>query len=252
MSRRPRAGARARIGGKHSQSGDSNQLDRVQGGRRPAWPDRCVDQAVRGRRLDQRPWTSNSPNKIDWARGGRDHVLLRQLPQLEGKSHHHAHAPRDHAGGCHHLLDNLDDNVNVGLMRYSNDGGSGERRPMAAWSSRRWPGSRTTAAAMQDGHSTPGALPALLRSRRRCTKPHQYFSGDKVYLAAVRCDGVPERIQQVGQVHEQSQRRHAERRRPRGNAPGKKLVQLAADRRLPEELHRLPDGRPADPRHRVE
>ena len=57
-----------------------------------------------------------------------DHVLFRELPELRSSPDYHAHAPGDHAGGADHAADQLDDNVNVGLMRYSNDRGSDTTR----------------------------------------------------------------------------------------------------------------------------
>ena len=198
------------------------------------------------------PWSSSSATKIDWSRG--EPVTFYSGNYLNWKASPYVTRTRLEImqNALITLLYNMQDTVNVGLMRYSNDTGSDNETAaqggMVVKEIGKIEDNRDAMKTEINSWNAAGWTP-LSETLYEAT---QYFRGDRVYFGGGSdATSYPERLQQVRQVHEQSQRRHAERHRFPQRV-GQDTVRLAGGPGLPEELHRLPDGRPADTGQRGE
>ncbi len=127
------------------------------------------------------PWSSNSANKIDWARG--DAITFYSGNYLNWRSSSTVTRTRLEIMQTvlTDLLDNLDDNVNVGLMRYSNDGGSGDSAAQGGMVVKAMARIEDVRADMQteiNGWNASGWTP-LSETLFEAT---QYYRGGKVYF----------------------------------------------------------------------
>ena len=127
------------------------------------------------------PWSSNSANKIDWARG-------RPITFYSGNYLNWKASPTITRSRLEimqevltTLLTNLDDNVNVGLMRYSNDGGSGDTLAQGGMVVKEMGKIEDNRTAMQTELNSwdPDGYTPVSETLYEAT---QYYRGDKVYF----------------------------------------------------------------------
>ncbi len=154
----------------------------MRGGRRHSWPDRCGHEEIRRGRATNGPWSSNSANKIDWARGGPITFYSGNYLNWKASSTITRTRLEIMQEVLTTLLDNLDDNVNVGLMRYSNDtGNDNDAAAQGGMVVKEMGKIEDNRAAMKteiNGWNAAGWTP-LSETLYEAT---QYYRGDKVYF----------------------------------------------------------------------
>ncbi|MGB7738002.1 MAG: hypothetical protein WBM03_02720, partial [Steroidobacteraceae bacterium] len=128
------------------------------------------------------PWSSVSANKIDWSRG--EAITFYAGNYLNWKASPYITRTRLEImqGALTTLLDNLADNVNVGLMRYSNDTGNGNdaaaQGGMVVMAMGKIEDNRAAMKTEINSWNASGWTP-LSETLYEAT---QYFRGDKVYF----------------------------------------------------------------------
>ncbi len=127
------------------------------------------------------PWSSNTANKIDWSRG--DAITFYSGNYLNWKASPTITRSRLEIMQevLTTLLTNLDDNVNVGLMRYSNDGGSGDTLAQGGMVVKEMGKIEDNRTAMQTELNSwdPDGYTPVSETLYEAT---QYYRGDKVYF----------------------------------------------------------------------